>query len=335
MSCTSIPRVIAETRTDASKGTVKWSPVQSIWTFAMMAGGLIGGALTFSWDALALFFVTTAITIGLGHSLGMHRLLIHRAYKTPRWIEYTFVYLGTLVGMAGPIGMIKTHDLRDWAQRQKTCHDFFGHRRSFWVDAFHQMHCRMELDHPPRFEIEDRVAKDSFYQFLERTWRWQQLPWAVLFFLIGGWSCVFWGIALRVFVSLTGHWMVGHFAHNDGHQGWRVEGAAVQGYNVRWVGLITFGEGWHANHHAFPGSARLGLEPHQTDPGWWTLLAMKKLGLVWDIVTPEQLPARAELRRVPQEREDDAGCPVMGATARTVKRLREGTSDPNRHDILA
>ena len=59
------------------------------------------------------------------------------------------------------------------------------------------------------------------------AWRWQQLPWAVLFFAIGGWSWVIWGVCLRVAVSLTGHWMVGHFAHRDGHQGWRVEGAAV------------------------------------------------------------------------------------------------------------
>jgi len=318
MSCTSIPRVIAGETTSAEAGRVRWAPVQSIWTFTMMAGGLVGGALTFSWDAVALFLVTTAITIGLGHSLGMHRLLIHRAYETPRWIEYLFVYLGTLVGMAGPMGMMRTHDLRDWAQRQTGCHDFFGHRRGFWTDAFHQMHCRIALARPPRFEIEDRVAKDPFYRFLEATWRWQQLPWAIAFFLVGGWSWVFWGIALRVFVSLTGHWMVGHFAHNDGHQGWRVEGAAVQGYNVRWVGLITFGESWHANHHAFPGSAKLGLEFGQADPGWWTLLVMKRLGLAWNIVTPDALPFRAELRRVPQPRKSDRGCPVTGRIARAL-----------------
>lgn len=318
MACTSIERVHAGDTGSASDGRVRWWPAQSIWTLTMMAGGLIGGALTFRWDAAALFLVTTAITIGLGHSLGMHRLLIHRSYAAPKWLEYLFVYFGTLVGMVGPIGMIRTHDMRDWAQRQRDCHDFYGHRRSFWVDAWWQMHCRLDLDRPPVFKVENRVARDPFYRWLENTWRWQQLPWAILFFAIGGWAWVFWGIALRVFVSLTGHWMVGHFAHRDGHQGWRVEGAAVQGYNVRWVGLITFGESWHANHHAFPGSAKLGLEFGQTDPGWWVLKMLERAGLVRDIVTPDALPFRHELRRVPQPRRNDGGCPVMCGLARRL-----------------
>jgi predicted DCC family thiol-disulfide oxidoreductase YuxK len=64
---------------------------------------------------------TTAITLCLGHSLGMHRRFIHRSYAAPLWLERLFVYLGTLVGMAGPLGMMRTHDLRDRAQRQPEC----------------------------------------------------------------------------------------------------------------------------------------------------------------------------------------------------------------------
>ena len=97
---------------------------------------------------------------------------------------------------------------------------------------------------------------------------------------------------------MTGHWLVGYFAHNRGPQTWHVEGAGVQGYNVRYCGLVTMGEAWHNNHHAYPASARLGLGPGEADPGWWVLLALSRLGLVWDLKTPDVLPDRPSLRRI-------------------------------------
>jgi fatty-acid desaturase len=136
------------------------------------------------------------------------------------------------------------------------------------------------------------------YQWMERYWMLQQLPWAILFFAIGGWGWVCWGIASRVSVSIIGHWLIGYFAHNLGHRDWHVEGAAVQGHNIKWTALLTMGECWHNNHHAFPASAKLGLEQGQWDPGWWTLIALEKLGLVKDLVTPEKIQARDELVRL-------------------------------------
>ncbi len=283
---------------DAVAGKVCWAPVQSLWTLGMAGAGLVGGAMTVSLDGVAVFLVSTAITIGLGHSIGMHRLLIHRSFKTPRLVEYLLVWLGCLVGMAGPRGMIHTHDLRDWAQRQSACHPYFAHRYSFWDDAWKQMNCRIELDSPPAFVLEERIARDPVYQWLEASWRWHQLAVAIVFFLIGGWTWVFWGVCLRVAVSLAGHWAVGHVAHRHGHQGWRVEGAAVQGYNWPLFAWITFGESWHANHHAFPGSARLGVEPGQCDPGWRVLQIMQRFGLASDLVTPQSLPPRDAVARV-------------------------------------
>ena len=93
---------------------------------------------------------------------------------------------------------------------------------------------------------------------------------------------------------MLGHSLVGWFAHNQG-QHFRghfvVEHAGVQGQDVAGpggvFGLITFGECWHNNHHAFPESARYGLLRGQLDPGWWVLVALRKLGLVWDVVEAE------------------------------------------------
>ena len=80
--------------------------------------------------------------------------------------------------MSGPFWMIRTHDLRDWAQRQPDCHDYLAHRRPMLVDAWWQMHCRLELAQPPRFDL-GRIGRDPFYRFLERTWMLQQLPIAI------------------------------------------------------------------------------------------------------------------------------------------------------------
>lgn len=314
----STQRMLSAPDSDATNGKVVWAPTKSLWTLGLSGIALVFGPPTFSADAAALFVITTAITICAGHSVGMHRLLIHRSFRTPIVVEHLLVYLGTLVGMAGPFGMMAAHDIRDWAQRQKDCHPLYAHRRPFLVDAWWQMHCVVALEHPPKFVIESQVANDRFYRFLERTWMLQQLPWAVLFYALGGWSWLVWGIAVRVSVSLTGHWLIGHFAHRRGHQGWAVDGVAVQGFNLPTFGLVTFGEAFHGNHHAFPESARLGLERGQIDLGWMLIRILVVIGLARDIRLPHNITPRDGLRRLSQDDASPAihcgrqcrGCPL-------------------------
>jgi len=123
----------------------------------------------------------------------------------------------------------------------------------------------------------------------------QQAPLALLLFYIGGWSLVGIGIGLRVFVSLTGHWIVGHFAHKTGKQRWVIDNLPVQGYNLPYLSWITFGENWHGNHHAFPESALLGVEKHQSDPGFLFIQILERLGLAWDVKLPQNTPRREGL----------------------------------------
>lgn len=297
----SVPRMVPGPGCDATAGQVRWAPLKSLWLAGMTAVALVAGPFTASWGAVGAFLILTGITLCLGHSLGMHRRLIHNAYDCPLWLEYVFVYCGVLVGMAGPLGMVRTHDMRDWAQRQGRCHDYFAHRRPFWHDAWWQLHCELRLDHPPAFAPEPRIARSAVYCFMERTWMLQQLPVALVLLGLGGWGWVVWGVCARVAVCVTGHWLVGHFAHRQGHQNYRVEGAGVQGYNVGLWGLngwLTMGECWHNNHHAFPGSARLGLHRGQTDPGFWVLQALRRAGLVRRIRLPGDLPPRPQVRAV-------------------------------------
>jgi stearoyl-CoA desaturase (delta-9 desaturase) len=283
---------------NALAGSVKPDLTKIAWVGTMVLLGTIGSLLTISAGAVLLFIGTTIITLCLGHSLGMHRRFIHRSYQCPRWMEVVFVHFGTRVGLAGPFGMLYTHDLRDWAQRQHQCHDYFSHANLWHQDLLWQIFCRIELESPPQFTPESSIRNDTIYRWMEKTWMLQQLPWAVLFYLIGGWGWVCWGIGSRVSISVFGHWLIGYFAHNEGHRDWHAEGAAVQGHNVAWTSLLTMGENWHNNHHAFPQSAKLGLEPGQWDPGWWVLKCLQRCGLVWCLNTPSTKNNRHDLVRL-------------------------------------
>ena len=291
-------RILALDTEDVRVGTVRYAPIKSIWFLGMTMGALIGGALTIRLSAVAVFAGLTAVVLLFGHSLGNHRKLVHDSFQCPKWLEYLLVYLGVQVGLAGPIGLLRQHDLRDYAQRLPDCHPYLRHGRSAWVDAWWQLNCELALSRPPSIHIESRITESGFYRFLERTWMAQQLPGALLLYSAGGWSFVWWGVCARITAGVFGHWLIGYLAHNHGEILREARGAAIQGRNVRFASLLTMGECWHNNHHAFPGSARLGLRPGEWDPGWWVLLGLRRLSLVWNIKLPADLPPRPELVRV-------------------------------------
>jgi stearoyl-CoA desaturase (delta-9 desaturase) len=277
---------------DAVQGRVRWDPVMSLWN-----GGMLLAAL-----GLAPFFTTpAAIVTGigltgamllLGHSVGFHRLLIHGSFRTHPALRGFLIWCGTVAGMSGPIGIVKAHDLRDWGQRQSDCHDYLANRRPLLVDAIWLMHCRLELNHPPRFDV-SALEASPFLRWLERTWMLQQLPVAGVLFWVGGWPFVVWGVFVRVALTVHGHFLVGHLAHRRGPQHWQVAEAGVQAHDVPWAGLLTMGEAWHNNHHAYPGSARIGLHPGQSDWGYAFIRLLERMGLAWDVCLPADMPGRA------------------------------------------
>lgn len=285
-------------RGDPSLGrpVLDWAKVT--WNGGMAVGAVFGCALFFSWSGLLLFLAATYASLLVGHSVGMHRMMIHRTFRCPKPLERTLIYIGVLVGVAGPSGIIRIHDIRDWAQRQAHCHDFFAHTQGYVRDLTWQLFYRFEFETPPVLKIEPWISEDRFYRFLDRTWRMHQLPLALLFYLGGGWSWVFWGVCARVIVSAVGHWSITYLCHNPGKGRWRVRGAYVQASDLPGLGLLTYGECWHNNHHAFPESARIGLEPGQADPAWWVISALERIGWASDVGRPRPIEAREDLYEV-------------------------------------
>ncbi len=261
----------------------------------MLAASVALGPVFVTPGAVGVFLLLLAVTMCVGHSVGFHRRLIHRTFQCPKPLERVLVWFGTLVGMHGPFWVIRSHDVRDWAQRQPDCHAFLKHGGGLWLDGIWNLHCRLELTRGPKFDPGPGIADDGFYRFLQRTWMLQQLPVAVALYWLGGWAWVVWGVCVRVAVGVGMHWFVGYWCHKRGPQNWWVDDGAVQAHNVPWAAIPSMGESWHNNHHAFPASACHGLYPGELDLGYELLRLLARLGWVSGVQTPQDLPPRRGL----------------------------------------
>ncbi len=277
---------------DPVAGYVRWDPGRSLWNASLLLGAAALSPIYFSWDAVLMSITLLLITMCAGHSVGFHRRLIHRTFQCNKTVERILVWLGVLVGMHGPFWVIRSHDFRDWAQRQPDCHKFLRHGDGLLKDGWWNLHCRLVLHHPPGFDPGPGIGDDPFYKFLQSTWMLQQIPVAMVLYWIGGLPWLVWGGIVRVMVGVHMHWLVGYLCHTVGPQDWLVDDGAVQAHNVPWAAIPSMGESWHNNHHAFPSSARHGLYPGQIDIGFRFVQLLEWMGLASDIQTPENLPPR-------------------------------------------
>jgi fatty-acid desaturase len=240
----------------------------------------VAAFFTFTWTNLIAAVVLYWIAGGWGISMGYHRLHTHRGFKTYKLLEYFLAICGTLTLEGGPIFWVATHRLHH--QHSDELEDPHTPRVSgFWAhmgwilfgDAHHNDTARMARYAPD-------LGKDPFYRWLT-TYHWVPLT-ALGFVLlaIGGWGMVNWAIFLRVVVGLHATWLVNSATHLWGRRRFVTKDDSR---NTWWVALLTFGEGWHNNHHAHPTSARHGLAWYEFDPTWIALKVLRTVGLVWDI----------------------------------------------------
>lgn len=272
------------------------------WTLLHL-GALVGGGLFFSWSAVAVGAALLGLTMCLGVSVGFHRGLIHRAFQTSRAMEGGLAVLGTLAGLGGVIGMSRMHHRRDYHQNQPDCPPYFGYQvgflRAMAYALFFEHHAKDPSVYPP---VDPRVAERSLFRFLERAGLWLQVPLALALYAAGGPAFVAWGVLVRLALTQDGFWTIHYVSHVSGEQPYELPGAAEQGRNTGWLALLSMGESWHNTHHAFPGSAQMGIGWRQPDPGFWAVRGLQALGLVWEVKTVAALPLRQGARRVAPRR---------------------------------
>jgi fatty-acid desaturase len=234
----------------------------------------------FSWTRLAVAVGLYWVAIGLGISMGYHRLHTHRGFKTYRFFDYFLAICGTLTLEGGPIFWVATHRLHH--QHSDQPEDPHTPRVSgFWAHLgwmiFGEPH---HADTTRMARYAPDLAKDRFYRWLT-TYHWVPLTISGFVLLaIGGWPLVNWALFLRIVVGLHSTWLINSATHMFGRRRFATKDDSR---NVWWVALLTFGEGWHNNHHAHPASARHGLAWYEFDPTWLSLRLLRVVGLVWDV----------------------------------------------------
>lgn len=273
----------AKTRT-----RVNWVPLIAISLFHL--GALLAFLpMFFTWKAV-LTALVLQIVFELSITVGFHRLLTHRSFRTYKPIEYLLSWLGSLNLQGGPIKWVATHRLHH--QHSDSDDDPHTPRHGFfWAHALWCFSYDRSFDPYKKYsQYAKDLARDPVHVFIERTMPIWQLVLAGLLYLWGGWPCVIWGVCVRLVYVYHITWFVNSASHVWGY---RTYETTDDSRNLWWVALLGFGEGWHNNHHAYPRSARHGLKPWEIDVTWLTIRLMQKLGLAYDIRLPEKGASRA------------------------------------------
>jgi stearoyl-CoA desaturase (delta-9 desaturase) len=226
--------------------------------------------------ALVLYWVGGSLGIGMG----FHRLLTHRAYKVPKPVAYFLVTCGTIALQGGPIQWAVTHRIHhahaDRAGDPHTPRDGGWWAHMGWI----LWGTAQNHDEATIARYAPDLIKDGYYRWLNRFYYVPLALVGVALFVFGGWGVLLWGVFLRLIVALHATGLVNSATHLWGKT--RFE-TGDDSRNSWWVALLTFGEGWHNNHHAHPTSARHGLHWYEIDLNWLGIRALQLMGLAHNI----------------------------------------------------
>jgi stearoyl-CoA desaturase (delta-9 desaturase) len=242
--------------------------------------GALAAFFFFTWKALIATVFLYWVATGLGISMGYHRLHTHRSYKVPRWMEYFFAVCGTLTLEGGPIFWTAIHRIHH--QRSDQPGDPHSPREGAWwahvgwilVGETKHNNTMLLGKYAPD------LAKDRFYVWLNNYHWVPNVALAVLLYAVGGLPFLLWAGFFRIVFGLHATWLVNSATHMWGGRRFATRDDSRNNW---WVALISFGEGWHNNHHAHPTSARHGLAWYEFDPSWLQIKLLKALGLAKSI----------------------------------------------------
>jgi fatty-acid desaturase len=243
--------------------------------------GAVAALFFWSWKALIVAVILNWIAGGVGIGMGYHRLLTHRGYKVPKAVEYFLTLCGTLALEAGPVSWVATHRIHH-AHTDIEGDDPHTPRDGRWwahmgwiLRGTAQRHDDATLQ---RYAPD--LMQDKFHVWLDTFYWIPMVALGILLLVFGGWPMLMWGIFMRVTVGLHATWLVNSATHMWGSRRFATRDDSR---NSWWVALLTFGEGWHNNHHAHPTAARHGLAWYELDVNWWGIRTLQLLGLAKSI----------------------------------------------------
>jgi stearoyl-CoA desaturase (delta-9 desaturase) len=292
------PREVVEpgaTRRERTSHGLDW-PITA-W-IVLIHLGVLAAPFTFTWQGLAVGVGLYWLTGSIGICLGFHRLFTHRSFKTSTPMRWLIGWIGGLAGEGSAIHWVANHR-KHHAFSDKEGDPHSPHDGPWWSHMFWFMWARSK----PDYEAYNRrwapdLADDKVMQFLDRTFILWHFVVGLILFGIGyatsgaamGWSLVVWGLFVRMVFLLHSTWMVNSASHMWGY---RTYETTDDSRNNWWVALITFGEGWHNNHHAYPSMARAGHKWWEIDTTFWIIRGLQATGLIWDVVDGHHEKGRA------------------------------------------
>jgi sn-2 palmitoyl-lipid 9-desaturase len=268
--------------------TFQWTKGLS-WTNVIFFGSIHALALLapwfFSWSALGTMVLLHWLFGGIGICLGYHRLLTHRSFQVPKWLEYVIATLGAMAMQGGPgfwVAGHRQHHLHteDWDK------DPYSAKRGFWWSHMLWIFYPTQESFDPKSyrRFVPDLEKDAFYRWLDKYFLTLQIPVGILLYVMGGWSFVIYGVFVRAVVLWHTTWLINSASHITGYRSFKETGDNSR--NLWWTALLTYGEGWHNNHHAYPNVAPAGRTWWEIDTTWWAIQGLQKLGLAKKVVMP-------------------------------------------------
>ncbi len=267
------------------KPTPALSRTNVAWFAAIHALALLAPWF-FSWSALGVMILLHWLFGSIGICLGYHRLLTHRSFQVPQWLEYILATIGSLALQGGPIFWVSGHRLHH-AHTEDEEQDPYSARRGFWWSHM------LWLCYPrkPFFDYESykKFAPDldrhPYYRWLNRNFILLQVLLGLLLYGLGGWSFVIYGIFLRAVLLWHSTWLINSATHRWGYRNFPAEDGSR---NLWWAAILTYGEGWHNNHHAHPRVAKAGQRWWEIDLTWWAIQMLQMLGLAKKVVLAKE-----------------------------------------------
>lgn len=256
---------------------IHWNTIVAVTLFHIAA---VAALFTFSWQNFAAFLILWWVAGSLGIGLGYHRLMTHRGFKTPKWFEYFLTFCGTLALQSGAISWVTTHRLHHaFTETDKDPHS--PTKGLYWAHIgwiFQGTAQVQSVTTMNRYSPD--LMKDPVHRFMNQYYWVTTIITAIALYFIGGFSMVLWGVGLRIVFGWHSTWLVNSATHSWGTRRFDSKDDST---NNGLIAAITFGEGWHNNHHTYPRSAKHGLTWKEIDINWIQICIFEKLGLVKDV----------------------------------------------------